>query len=253
MPSSRNALATSRNFMRMFPRLVRAGTTLPRSIVRPSGSASRSSNPCRRPNSCGKSGCAINVEGRSFLLLRLCGPDQEIADHWGLQHVAQPVITVWLQVRVLPGPPRTPALTEISLGVGRTGQRLRFASDRDQSSNWCPVPIWGCSRAMTVGQNGAMSAAGAQYRDQTAPAISCRGRQAPADPSMLPELEWLNRADARLSSPRALFGAWPSARHRPCRTGSPRSAESGFETDGPCGTDCRSRPAIGRQLRFSSP
>src|SRR6266567_8485659 len=100
MPSSRNALATSRNFMRMFPRLVRAGTTLPRSIVRPSGSASRSSNPCRRPNSCGKSGCAINVEGRSFLLLRLCGPDQEIADHWGLQHVAQPLITVWLQVRV---------------------------------------------------------------------------------------------------------------------------------------------------------
>ncbi len=137
--------------------------------------------------------------------------------------------------------------------VGRTGQRLRFASDRDPSSNWCPVPIWGCSRAMTVGQNGAMSAAGAQCRDQTAPAISCRGRQAPADPSMLPELEWLNRADARLSSPRALFGAWPSARHRPCRTGSPRSAESGFETDGPCGTDCRSRPAIGRQLRFSSP
>jgi len=128
MPSSRNALATSRNFMRMFPRLVRAGTTLPRSIVRPSGSASRSSNPCRRPNSCGKSGCAINVEGRSFLLLRLCGPDQEIAGHWGLQHVAQLLITVWLQVRVLPGPPRSPALTPSSPSPRNTLDFPRFGA-----------------------------------------------------------------------------------------------------------------------------
>jgi len=35
----------------------------------------------------------------------------------GLQHA---LITVWLQVRVLPGPPRTPTLTEISRGLTNT-------------------------------------------------------------------------------------------------------------------------------------
>src|SRR6266498_255352 len=43
-----------------------------------------------------------------------CAPDPELADYWGCSMLR---MTVWLPVRVLSAPPRSPALTEISRGL----------------------------------------------------------------------------------------------------------------------------------------
>ena len=63
----------------------------------------------------------FTAEGQSFLrpssLPRSCGPDPELAGCWGCSMLR---ITVWLPVRVLPAPPRTPTLTEISRGLTNT-------------------------------------------------------------------------------------------------------------------------------------
>jgi hypothetical protein len=54
-----------------------------------------------------------------------------------------PLITVWLEVRILPGPPGSPAFAEISRRLMNTPELAGFreAARSLQLANWISVPV----------------------------------------------------------------------------------------------------------------